>query len=141
MGPKLVQKGIRNVFSFALGPKTRSFSILCTPATTHNEYLKQKDFYRIFHHRRARHTIYVLAAAACCGVVVYIFTPIHGKTTLRLYQIVLPPPHHVFRAFMIFLAPPGYVIFLAGFHPVVTTYKEYLKNQTNTSSPPRFRHI
>ena len=85
-----------------------------------------------------------LCFSCCCGVVVYIFTPIHGKTTLRLYQIVLPPPHHVFRAFMIFLAPPGYVIFLAGFHPVVTTYKEYLNNQTNTSSPPRrasFRHV
>ena len=48
-----------------------------------------------------------LCFSCCCGVVVYIFTPIHGKTTLRLYQIVLPPPHHVFRAFMIFLAPPG----------------------------------
>ena len=55
-GPKIRPKCFRGelaLFSFALGPKTRSFSILCTPATTHNEYLKQKDFYRIFHHRRA----------------------------------------------------------------------------------------
>ena len=71
MDTKFVQKGIRNVFrgegalfSFALGPKTRSFSSLCTPATTHNEYLKQKDFYRIFHHRRVAPFMYVLAAAA-----------------------------------------------------------------------------
>ena len=55
-GPKIRPKCFRGelaLFSFALGPKTRSFSILCTPATTHNEYLKQKDFYRIFHHCRA----------------------------------------------------------------------------------------
>ena len=41
-----------NLLALPWGQKTRSFGILYTPATTHNEYRrifnKQKDFYRIF---------------------------------------------------------------------------------------------
>ena len=142
MGPKFVQKGIRNVFCFALEPKTRSFSILCTPDTTHNEYLKQQDFYRIFHHRRAAPFMFQLLLRCRC---LYIHADPWQDyvTTLSNCSTATAP-----RFPRIYDFPgatrPGDVIFLAGFHPVVTTYKEYLNNQTNTSSPPRrasFRHV
>ena len=100
-----------------------------------NKYLKQKDFYRIFHHRRAAPFMFQLLLRCRC---LYIHADPWQDyvTTLSNCSTATAP-----RFPRIYDFPgatrPGDVIFLAGFHPVVTTYKEYLKNQTNTSSPPR----
>ena len=91
------------------------------------------------HYRR----IYVLAAVSD-----YCFS---RRSMTRLYQIVPPPPHHVFGAFMIFLVPSGRLQCHLNLPPppqlgnqghlcfgsCEVVYKEYqgiFENQTKTSS-------